>query len=314
MSNNVKLSLVIPTRNRSHYLERAVDFASRFEKISYEIIVSNNASSDNSEEILQRLLPKYQNLKIVNHKNLIPLAEHWDKVINEHAKGDYIVVLPDDDIIDDVKYLKDAVDILESEQDIQVVFAKYQKINTLGLEVGSYNTNWTNKIPGNYMFLNYNSGKDLFIPHLTAVFRKVSWEKVGGFKSEALSPDMFLWLKLSFIGDFAFINRKVAKYLVHESNLSRSLDPLLQLKDVRMLDELKHYCYLNNIENELVTLKKIKELQRFILRRYHSNIIKAIFVHKQFRSEWMKHVNLKYFLIDYIYKGLKVKILRSGTI
>lgn len=314
MNTNVKVSLIIPTRNRSKYLLRAAEYAMGFEGLNYEVIISNNASEDDTFRMLKEIAKQYKRLKIVTHDKLLPLAEHWDNVISEYATGEYIMVLPDDDIIDDKDYLNQAAAILDKYSQIEIVFAKYKKINIKGEVLGLYETLWKDIIPGDEMFQLYNSGKDLFIPHLTAVFRKSSWDKVGGFKSEALSPDMFLWLKLMNEGDLYFVNKFVAKYLIHQDNLSRSPDPLLQVKDLRMIDELQEYLVTNRDGYNLSQEQKVAQLKRFILRRFHSQVLKNILYHGRFRFEWLKYFSLKYFVIDYLWKGLLVKVLRRGSI
>jgi len=304
MDTNPKISIIIPTRNRSSFLHRAVEHAMRFKELDYEVIISNNASEDNTCETLKKISKKYKNLKIVTHDDLIPLADHWDKIISEHASGEYILLLSDDDVIDDVNYLNQAVSILDKYSQIEIVFAKYKAINISGDILSLYETQWKNIIHGEEMFQLYNTGKDLFIPLLTAVFRKSSWENVGGFKSEALSPELFLWLKLMFKGDLYFVDRFVAKYLIHDNNLSRLPDPLLQIRDIKMLDEFQLYLAKNFSEYNSLHEKKIDQLKRFILRRFHSRVIKNILFHGRFRGEWLKFFNFKYFIIDYLLKGL----------
>ena len=102
---------------------------------------------------------------------------------------------------------------------------------------------WPNLIQGSEMLRKYSSGKDLFIPFLTGVFRRTDYEKVAGFQSPALSPELGLWLKFTAIGDFAFIDRKVANYMIHQTNISNSLDPMLQILDIKMINLVKRYFF-----------------------------------------------------------------------
>ena len=230
-----------------------------------------------------------------------------------YAKGKYILVLPDDDIITDEYYLNDACNILDKNEDISVVFSRYKKINVKGNIVGKYETTWPVVTHGSEMLKKYNSGHDIFVPHLTAIFRKNDYERVKGFKSSALSPDMFLWLKLTAIGNFAFIDRYVAKYMIHETNYSNDLDPFLQIRDVEMLELVeKYFKTINKFGPE--EKKHLNRIKRSVLRKFYSVILKNIYYKKSFKLIWLKNVNVYYFFWDYLIKGIKVKLFKIGSI
>jgi glycosyltransferase involved in cell wall biosynthesis len=58
----MKISVIIPTYNRSHYITKTIEsFANQsISRSNYEILVVNNNSKDNTQEILEQEALKYQ--------------------------------------------------------------------------------------------------------------------------------------------------------------------------------------------------------------------------------------------------------------
>jgi len=87
-------SVVIPTYNRAGLLQYALQGALEQTFDDYEIIVSDNCSTDNTRQVVADLDSKRVcYLKPEKHMNL---ADHWDFAVR-HAKGRYIMMLGDDD-------------------------------------------------------------------------------------------------------------------------------------------------------------------------------------------------------------------------
>ena len=248
-------------------------------EINFEVIISDNNSEDETWNLLKELKKEYQEVKIIKQETLLNLSDHWDTVIKKHSVGEYVLLLSDDDILNDKNYLRDACKILDKNDEVSVVFARYQEVDSNDNIIGEYNTVWPSIVSGKDMLKKYNSGKDLFIPFLTGVFRRSHYVRVGGFKSMAPSADLYLWLKLTAVGNFSFINRSVGKYMIHEASLSKNPDPMQQILDIKMLDLVENFFVKINQFNKFEK-KHLLRIKRFILRRYHSQIIKNIFLNK----------------------------------
>jgi glycosyltransferase involved in cell wall biosynthesis len=98
MKNNKQplVSVIIPTYNRSQYVLRAINFCLKQTHKNIEIIVIDDCSKDNTEELINELHDK-RIIYIKNKKNLKAPASRNKGM--EIAKGDYIQFLDDDDII-----------------------------------------------------------------------------------------------------------------------------------------------------------------------------------------------------------------------
>lgn len=64
MEKEIKISVIIPTYNRAHLLEKTIP--TYFQENVEEVIIVNDASTDNTKEILVKLKEKYPNIKIFN--------------------------------------------------------------------------------------------------------------------------------------------------------------------------------------------------------------------------------------------------------
>jgi glycosyltransferase involved in cell wall biosynthesis len=90
------VSIAIPTLNRCGYLRLALDSALKQTYPEVEIIVSDNASTDETANFLGQL--KDRRVVTLRQPVTVPVFEHWDKCLNA-ARGEYFLVLSDDDLL-----------------------------------------------------------------------------------------------------------------------------------------------------------------------------------------------------------------------
>jgi len=122
---DIDLSFCIPTYNRARYLNCLLEFFLKTaEKLNfnYEIIISNNASSDDTDAVIQRyvnILPiKYfkQNFNIGVMKNL--------KYAAKHASGELLMYLADDDLFE-LNGLNSSVNKMLNNPDAAIIYAPW---------------------------------------------------------------------------------------------------------------------------------------------------------------------------------------------
>lgn len=92
------LTIGIPTYNRSKYLKKCLNFI--YDDIGdeplVEVLVSDNYSSDNTQDIVTEYKSKYRNLKYYRNNENIGPSDNFAKIF-ELATGDYINLHGDDD-------------------------------------------------------------------------------------------------------------------------------------------------------------------------------------------------------------------------
>ena len=90
----MKISLVIPTRERAEFLAGCLDTALRVNDPDFEIIVSDNCSQDNTAEVVAaRSDPR---LRYIRTSERCSMRANFENGL-QAAKGDYIIFIGDDD-------------------------------------------------------------------------------------------------------------------------------------------------------------------------------------------------------------------------
>lgn len=116
------LTMAIPTYNRAKYLKRALLSIAEQCDNRLEILVSDNASSDETEEIVHEM-KKYMPIKYIKNKENIGSDMNFLQCLRE-ATGKYTVLLGDDDLIIDGK-MDIILNFLESNDDLSLVFLNH---------------------------------------------------------------------------------------------------------------------------------------------------------------------------------------------
>jgi abequosyltransferase len=129
------LSILIPTYNRSTYLKKNLDLLNKYinqESLhsQIEIVISNNHSSDETNEIISNFQNENQsiNLKYYLQTENIGLEKNVLYILNE-AEGDYIMYLGDDDFIE-LNYLIGVINHLKDNQKTHLILPSIVEVNT----------------------------------------------------------------------------------------------------------------------------------------------------------------------------------------
>ena len=95
----MKISILLPTRDRLELLRRAVESVRRLDDADWEIVVSDNVSRDDVHGFIAGLAD--DRVRYVRTPHTLPVAENWTNAL-DHATGDYVLMLGDDDgLLDD---------------------------------------------------------------------------------------------------------------------------------------------------------------------------------------------------------------------
>jgi len=97
--SSLLLSIIIPVYNVSQYVEKCIKscYNHKVDRSSYEVIVVNDGSTDDSLEICQKLKIEYSQLKIISQKNR-GLSGARNTGLR-HANGKYVWFVDSDDWI-----------------------------------------------------------------------------------------------------------------------------------------------------------------------------------------------------------------------
>lgn len=202
MKNKPKISVVIPTCNRSGLLPRAINSVLSQTYSNYELHIVDDASEDNTIEVVHSLINGRRNVFFWQHEKNKGLSASRNTGVL-HASGDYVAFLDDDDEWkpDRIKKQIELLDKLNkpNKDALGIIYC--------GCEIHISDENRVAfsepKISGNikeYLLKN-NLGT---IPS-TFLFPKTVLEKLGGFDENLTSSiDHDIWMKLAEAGCHAY--------------------------------------------------------------------------------------------------------------
>ncbi len=100
-----KVSVLVPTYNRAELLERLLSRLNRQTYANREIVVVDDCSSDNTSDVVQRLMPSRPD--IIYYRNEVNQGNAATTgIAAQKATGDYLINCSDDDLLDDDALLK----------------------------------------------------------------------------------------------------------------------------------------------------------------------------------------------------------------
>lgn len=209
----VGISIIIITHNRENFLPIAIESVLGQKFSDFELIIIDDASTDNTENVIKKYLEDGR----VNYIK-IPKAVSIAEVRNSawaYVNGKYIAVLDSDDIwIDDLKLAKQ-FNYLESHPEVVVVGSGAILINDNGEEINKI-VKPTTDIEIRKDFLTKNP-----FFHSSVMYRYEAVKKIGGYDEKIkFGEDLDLLLQLGKIGEMYNFSEEMIKYRVHNDNES----------------------------------------------------------------------------------------------
>jgi glycosyltransferase involved in cell wall biosynthesis len=102
------VSIIVPCYNHAQFIIETLSSVLQSSYTNIEIIIVNDGSTDNSEEIALEFCQIHPNILYLNQKNSGPASARNHGIHN--AKGKYILPLDADDIIS-IDYIEKAVHV-----------------------------------------------------------------------------------------------------------------------------------------------------------------------------------------------------------
>lgn len=237
----VEVSIVITNYNKSFFLEEAVKSALS-QTIKCEIILIDDASTDNSIEIINKIRRANKNLIFIQNNKNMGVVYSRNKAI-EQSNGKYILPLDADDIIEPT-YAEKAKKYLDKNDKCGIVYCNARRF-------GKINDNWN--------LINYDKNVIWYKNHIfsTAMFRKKDWSSIGGYDNKFNSghEDWDFWLSILERGRTPFkINEYLFKYRILETSRSTSADKRVNLEFETIFK--KHINWILSIDGSIQKIFK----------------------------------------------------------
>lgn len=129
------ISIVIPTFNSEKSIGKLCETIIDELDMEFEIILINDASTDNTREILKNLKLSYNFIRVVNLTNNVGQVGATLAGINI-SKGEFIITM-DDDLQHHPRFINDLYTSIQKE-DVDIIVAKWKQDETFTRNVSSY--------------------------------------------------------------------------------------------------------------------------------------------------------------------------------
>jgi len=230
--------------------------------------------------------------RFVRHEQTIPLFSHWDWLVREECRSDYVIILPDDELLLDFDYFSFAINALDSNPSVLFCFADYFEIDPNDSVIREINQPYPCQLPGTEL-LDFILKEDfqlgrLGVPLLTSVFRRTGYYQCGGFDLDCLSADLFFWIKLASIGDAIFHNQKVAGYRVHPDNLMKNFKVRERVADSKIRNAVDNFW----IEQKVAVPESTKVGLRRRLRKTFKGKLNGAILREIFTPPFSNNIGL----------------------
>ncbi|MGH7828212.1 MAG: glycosyltransferase family 2 protein [Candidatus Binatia bacterium] len=172
------VSIAIPTYNRAaRYLPLTLDSALAQTYPEIEVIVSDNASSDHTTDLV--LGHRDRRIRYFRQENNIGPYDNW-RCCLQQARGNYFLLLHDDDLID-CDFVESCVKAAQEQRGAGVIRTGTRVIDDEGVTVWEAR-NQVNGLPLDEFFRAWFAGNTAWYM-VSTLFRTKALREIGGFRS-----------------------------------------------------------------------------------------------------------------------------------
>ncbi|MDZ4801535.1 MAG: glycosyltransferase family 2 protein [Bryobacteraceae bacterium] len=218
----MQISICIPTRNRAAFLGRCLDHLLTFSKLDFEVIIGDNASTDDTKATVERYANRFSRFTYHRHEQDIGFARNMDTLLRM-ACGRYLYILSDDDMVFE-NALVTMSNILDGNPAVASITGRYQSLEMpeIGKDFAFQDVKGFSIPQGRYAdwFAALTKTPFMFDGHplmRREAFQRHCWYHDRGF---ALGP---LHTQLLAAGDLLFIDQPVFQHCRNASSLSTQM-------------------------------------------------------------------------------------------
>jgi len=222
-SDHPLFTIAIPTFNRSALLEGCIVAALAQTCKNFEIVVSDNASTDDTQAILAGFTDS--RLRVIRQATNIGLAPNWNACLAQ-ARGEYILFVSDDDRMSP-RFLERCAGLIEEKSDLPVVIGLSDIHNgSLGRTKPARVSRVyaTGIVPGTDLLQEFFADR-ITVTMCSVVMRTELFRANGGLPLDLPHmSDIAAWVQLLFLGQAGFVNEACAAFTFHQRSETARLE------------------------------------------------------------------------------------------
>ena len=245
---NPKVSAcIISYRQEGFIKETLVGALAQKLNCSYEVVVGDDFSPDNTPGIISSFAQTHSRIKVLESDQNLGMHGNWARTI-EACNGKYIAICEGDDVWIDPQKLQKQINLLEKNPAASACFSNANIIDNDG-NVGEYL--YVDKPcsiieASDFFELNFNP-----IPTCTVVFRKAAF---NGFPKEYYDSPFADWILHTLLiqtGPFIYLPDVTSSYRQHSGGVWSGIDEEKQLsnklKAITIIKSLVSEAYFSHV-------------------------------------------------------------------
>ncbi|TMN21934.1 glycosyltransferase family 2 protein [Lentibacillus cibarius] len=262
----MKISVIMSVYNGEKYLNECLRSILNQSYSNFELLIVNDCSTDKTEEIIYKFIPKDTRIKYFkNHENK-GLTKNLNKMISL-SSGEVIARMDADDIACKDRFLNQ-IHVFEQNKDVDVVFTNACIINDKSNHVcDAWRPNNSDEMIKLMPYFNY-------IIHPSTMIKKETIYNVGLYDENYITgQDHELWLRIiRNKGRFYYLNKNLLYYRINPNSVRSNLGENYNYK-------LSKVCIANGNKNEA-----IKYLGKLNLKEKIDVLIRCLFPFWMYRK------------------------------
>lgn len=251
---------MIPTYNQSEFIEDAVRSALQQSYDNLEVIVGDDASTDNTEEIVGAI--DDPRLRYVRHQKNLGRVGNYRKLLYEFVSGDYVVNLDGDDYYTDANFISAAVDLIVNAESAPLMIVA--RASRGGSESAS-DIPALESIDG-LELLNRLPRQEYALMHMAIVYRVDDAKKCDFYRSTAISSDWESLYRLAALGTVVYLDRNIGVWRQHGGNQTASVDLDMALQNLGIWRSIYSHAAAHGMNSRLAARKTNQCVAHYALR------------------------------------------------
>jgi glycosyltransferase involved in cell wall biosynthesis len=308
-----KVSIILTSYNHEKYIRESIDSVLAQTFSDYELLILDDASSDNSWDIIN----SYSDPRIKAYRNEINRLGTFlfKKTLKEIASGEYIAVHHSDDVWEPVK-LQKQVEFLDSHPQYGAVFTNALAIgeDSKPLNDPAHNYSWIFDQPNRsrYEWLNHFFYKGNALCHPSILIRKQCYEdcELGRYGLAQLT-DFDMWIRLCLKYEIYVLPEKLVRFRVraNEANASGSRPETRIRHATEFYYLLRNFLRIETFEEMVAVFPEAKQYYR--TDGFEPTFVLAMMILDDKAPHWTKlfGIELLFDLIGDATKAERIKLL-----
>jgi|GEM_PF-1359225 len=222
------VSIIVPNYNHAPFLRQRIDSILNQTFQDFELILLDDASTDDSRSILSSYASDPRVRLDFNGENSGSAFKQWNKGVRL-ARGEYIWIAESDDYADP-RLLERLVPLLDADPQLTFAYCRSLRVLSDGSFGGFAESHMWALDPRRWEADFFAEGREECaryfalhnpVPNASAVlFRKAAYEQIGGAdESLRLCADWKLWAALALIGRIAYISEPLNYFRFHDATV-----------------------------------------------------------------------------------------------